>query len=214
VSEQPEVADERGDLTVRSSSTVHHGMVWDVRRDEVDLGDGQTVTREVIDHTGAVGVIVLDAADRVLLLRQYRHPVRSYLWEPPAGLLDVAGEDPLPAVQRELAEEADLTADDWHLLVDFYNSPGGSTESFRCYLARGLHEVPPDERHEREAEERAMVPTWVDLDRARDLVLAGRLHNPATVAGVLAAVAARDAGWASLRPADAPWPERSPGRSS
>jgi ADP-ribose pyrophosphatase len=211
---QPEVADERAALRVRSSETVHRGMVWDVRRDEVDLGDGQTVTREVVDHTGAVGVVVLDEADRVLLLRQYRHPVRAYLWEPPAGLLDVAGEDPLPAVQRELAEEADLTADEWHVLVDFYNSPGGSTESFRCYLARGLHPVPVESRHEREGEERAMVPVWVHLAEARDLVLAGRLHNPATVAGVLAAAAARDAGWDSLRPADAPWPERSPGRSA
>jgi ADP-ribose pyrophosphatase len=209
---RPAVADELADLVVRSSTTVHHGMVWDVRRDEVELGDGQVVTREVVSHTGAVGAIALDDHDRVLLLRQYRHPVRSYLWEAPAGLLDVPGEDPLVAVRRELAEEADLTADEWHVLVDFYNSPGGSTEAFRCYLARGLHEVPEAERHEREHEERAMVPVWVDLDEARDLVLAGRLHNPTTVCGVLAAAAARDRGWATLRPADAPWPERSPGR--
>jgi ADP-ribose pyrophosphatase len=206
------IVDEPAALRVRSSTIVHHGMVWDVRRDEVELGDGEVVTREVIEHTGAVGVVVLDADERVLLLRQYRHPVRSYLWEPPAGLLDVAGEDPLVAVQRELAEEADLTADDWHVLVDYYNSPGGSTESFRCYLARGLHDVPEGERHEREHEERGMVPAWVDLSEACALVLAGRLHNPTTVAGVLAAAAARDAGWATLRPADAPWPERSPGR--
>jgi ADP-ribose pyrophosphatase len=207
------IADEPATLQVRSSRTVHHGMVWDVRRDAVDLGDGQTVTREVVDHTGAVGVVVLDAEDRVLLLRQYRHPVRSYLWEPPAGLLDVAGEDPQVAAARELAEEADLVADEWHVLVDFYNSPGGSTEAFRCYLARGLHEVPESERHEREHEERDMARGWVDLSEARELVLAGRLHNPTTVCGVLAAAAARDAGWATLRPADAPWPERSPGRA-
>ncbi len=210
---QPVVADEPAALQVRSSRTVHHGMVWDVRRDEVDLGDGQTVTREVVDHTGAVGVVVLDAEDRVLLLRQYRHPVRSYLWEPPAGLLDVAGEDPQVAAARELAEEADLVADEWHVLVDFYNSPGGSTEAFRCYLARGLHEVPESERHQREHEERDMARAWVDLSEARELVLAGRLHNPTTVCGVLAAAAARDAGWATLRPADVPWPERSPGRA-
>jgi ADP-ribose pyrophosphatase len=207
------IADEPATLQVRSSRTVHHGMVWDVRRDAVDLGDGQTVTREVVDHTGAVGVVVLDAEDRVLLLRQYRHPVRSYLWEPPAGLLDVAGEDPQVAAARELAEEADLVADEWHVLVDFYNSPGGSTEAFRCYLARGLHEVPESERHQREHEERDMARAWVDLSEARELVLAGRLHNPTTVCGVLAAAAARDAGWATLRPADAPWPERSPGRA-
>ena len=89
---------------------------------------------------------------------------------------------------------------------------GGSTEAFRCYLARGLHEVPEAERHEREHEERDMARAWVDLSEARELVLAGRLHNPTTVCGVLAAAAARDAGWATLRPAGAPWPERSPGR--
>ena len=207
------IADEPAELTVRSSELAYHGMVWDVRRDEVDLGDGQTVTREVVVHTGAVGVLVLDEQDRVLLLRQYRHPVRSYLWEPPAGLLDVDGEDPLIAARRELAEEADLTADEWHVLVDYFNSPGGTTEAFRCYLARGVHEVPEPDRHDREHEERAMVPVWVDLDEARDLVLAGRLHNPTTVTGVLAAVVARESGWATLRPPDAPWPERSPGRA-
>lgn len=212
VGDAAEVVDTAADLRVLSSEIAHHGMVWDVRRDEVDLGDGQVVTREVVDHTGAVGVVALDERDRVLLLRQYRHPVRSYLWEPPAGLLDVEGEDPLVTAQRELAEEADLTGDQWWVLVDYFNSPGGSSEAFRCYLARGLHEVPHHERHEREHEERAMVPAWVDLDEARRLVLAGRLHNPTTVSGILAAAAARDAGWSTLRPADTPWPERTRGR--
>jgi ADP-ribose pyrophosphatase len=206
------VADEAAALKVVHSEKVFDGLVWDVRRDDVDLGDGQVVTREVLVHTGAVGVIALDENDQLLLLRQYRHPVRSYLWEPPAGLLDVAGEDPLACAQRELFEEADLRADEWHVLVDFYNSPGGSTESFRCYLARGLHAVPPGERHQREGEERDMPVRWVPLDEARDLVLSGRLHNPTAVAGILAAAAARARGWASLRPADVPWPERSPGR--
>jgi 8-oxo-dGTP pyrophosphatase MutT (NUDIX family) len=206
------VADEAAALHVASSETVFHGMVWDVRRDTVDLGDGQAVTRELIAHTGAVGIIALNSAEEVLLLRQYRHPVSSYLWEPPAGLLDVAGEDALTCARRELYEEADLRADEWQVLLDFYNSPGGSTESFRCYLARGLHEVAADDRHEREGEERDMASTWVPLEEARDLVLAGLLHNPAAVMGVLAACAARASGWDALRPADAPWPQRSPGR--
>jgi 8-oxo-dGTP pyrophosphatase MutT (NUDIX family) len=206
------VADEAAALHVARSETVFHGIVWDVRRDTVDLGDGQTVTRELIAHTGAVGVIALSAADEVLLLRQYRHPVASYLWEPPAGLLDIAGEDALVCAQRELFEEADLRADEWHVLLDFYNTPGGSTEAFRCYLARDLHDVPAAERHVREDEERDMAAVWVPLDEARDLVLAGLLHNPAAVSGILAACAARTSGWDTLRPADAPWPERSPGR--
>ena len=206
------VRDEPADLPVLRSEQVLDGLVWDVRRDVVDLGHG-TVTREVLVHTGAVGVVALDDDERVLLLRQYRHPVGHYLWEPPAGLLDVPGEDPLVTARRELAEEADLVAADWHVLVDFFNSPGGSTEAFRCYLARGLSPVPAGERHDREDEERDMATGWLPLDEARDLVLAGHLHNPTAVTGILAACAARDAGWESLRPADAPWPERSPGRA-
>jgi len=207
-----EVGDEPAELRVLASERVHHGLVWDVRRDEVELGDGQTVTREVLVHTGAVGVVALDADERLLLVRQYRHPVRSYLWEPPAGLLDVAGEDPWAAARRELAEEAHLIADQWRVLVDFFNSPGGSTEAFRCYLAQGLAEVPENDRHEGEGEERDMRTAWVSLDEGRDLVLAGQLHNPTAVTGILATCAARDAGWSTLRPADAPWPEKSPGR--
>jgi len=206
------VRDDRADLEVVSSETVFDGLVWDVRRDEVSLEDGQRVVREVLVHTGAVGVVALDEQDRLLLVRQYRHPVRHYLWEPPAGLLDVAGEDPLDAARRELAEEAHLRATDWHVLVDYFNSPGGSTEAFRCYLARGLHAVPEDERHVGDGEERDMPVAWVGLDEAREQVLSGHLHNPTAVTGVLAAWVAREAGWRTLRPADAPWPERSPGR--
>jgi ADP-ribose pyrophosphatase len=206
------VADERADLGVRASERVFDGLVWDVRRDHVDLGAGQTVTRGVIAHPGAVGVIVLDDDDRVLLLRQYRHPARSYLWEPPAGLLDVPGEDAWEAARRELMEEAHLRAGQWWTLADFYLTPGASEEAFRCFLARDVTEVPHDDRHEGHGEERDMPTVWLPLDEARDLVLAGRLHNPSAVVGVLAACAARDTGWSALRPADAPWPERSPGR--
>jgi ADP-ribose pyrophosphatase len=207
------VVDEPAELPVRSSERVFDGMVWDVRRDEVELADGQTVTREIVDHTGAVGVIALDEDERVLLVRQYRHPVRAYLWEAPAGLLDVDGEDPLHAAQRELAEEAGYRAADWHVLVDFYNSPGGTTESFRCYLARGLTPVAEDEREQGHGEERDMPTRWVPLDEAVEKVLSGQLHNPSAVSGVLAAAASRAAGWSTLRPGDAPWPQRSPGRS-
>lgn len=208
-----DLRDELVDLPVWSRTLVHRGLVWDVRRDELELDHGQPVTREVQVHTGAVGVIALDEQERVLLQRQYRHPVRSYLWEPPAGLLDVRGEDPLVTAKRELAEETHLTARTWYVLLDYYNSPGGSTESFRCYLARDLAPVPEGERHEREHEEKDMPSVWVDLGEARELVLAGRLHNPTAVSGILAAAAARDAGWTTLRPADSPWPERSPGRA-
>ena len=186
---------------------MHHGLVWDVLRDTVDLGDSGTVRREYVSHPGAVGVLALDEHDRALFVRQYRHPVRYDLWELPAGLLDVPGEPPVGAAQRELAEEADLVATRWDVLLDWFNSPGGMDEAIRVFLARDLSPVAAHDRFERLHEERDMVTEWVPLDVARDAVLAGHLHNPTTVAGVLAACAARDQGWKTLRPADAPWPE-------
>ena len=207
MTEHGPVGDELGRRRVVATETRFVGGVWTVRTDTVELADGQVVVRDVIDHPGAVGILALDDAERVLLVRQYRHPVGASLWEPPAGLLDVPDEDPLATARRELYEEAHLRAADWRVLLDFYTSPGGSTEALRCYLARGL--TPADqERHLGQGEERDMPIAWVPLDDAVELVLAGRLHNPTAVAGVLATYAARTRGFDTLRPADAPWPER------
>ena len=185
----------------------HHGMVWDVVRERVDLGgDAGEVTREFVDHPGAVAIVALDEQDRLVLVQQYRHPVRAFLWEVPAGLLDVDGEDPWRAAARELHEEADLVAQQWHVLVDYFTSPGGMNEALRVYLARGLSQVPDAHRHEREGEELGMPVRWVGLDDALAAVLAGRVHNTSAVVGILAAHAARAQGWATLRPHDAPWP--------
>ena len=192
---------------VSQHELLHEGLVWDLVRDTVDLGEAGVVRREYVEHTGAVGCVALDDQGRVALIPQYRHPVRMVLWELPAGLLDVAGEAPWVAAQRELAEEADLVADTWHVLADWQNSPGGSSENWRCYLARDLHLVPEADRHEREHEEHGMTVSWVPLDDAVTAVLEGRMHNACTVAGVLAAFAARQRSWATLRPVDAPWPE-------
>ena len=197
---------------VASRETLHRGMIWDLVAEHVDLGgdDGASlvVRRELLRHPGAVAIIALDDDERVLLQRQYRHPVRRELWEPPAGLLDVDGEHARDAAARELAEEADLVAARWDVLVDFYTSPGGSDEALRVFLARGLTDVPHADRFEREHEERDMLARWVPLSEAVTLVLNGSVHNPSTVVGVLAAAAARAAGWSTLRPADSPWPER------
>jgi 8-oxo-dGTP pyrophosphatase MutT (NUDIX family) len=192
---------------VLQHETVYKGLVWDVVRDTVDLGEAGVVQREYVQHTGAVGILALDEQDRVLFVEQYRHPVGMALWELPAGLLDVRGEHPLHAAQRELAEEADLRAEHWDVLIDWFNSPGGMTEALRLYLARGLSPVPEAERHQREGEELGMKVRWVPLDEAREAVLAGALHNPGAVVGVLAACEARNLGWRTLRPAGAPWPE-------
>ncbi len=209
MSESP-ISDRVADLPVTASERVYQGMVWNIRSEEVNLGASGTVRREFMEHTGAVAILALNEREEVLLLRQYRHPVRSYLWELPAGLLDVPGESWIEGARRELAEEADLIARRWDTLVDFYTSPGGSDEFIRIYLARNLREVPERQRHTREAEEADMVPVWIPLQEAAELALAGDLHNPSTVLGILAAQVGRAQQWATLRPIDAPFELKAP----
>lgn len=200
-----ELVDEAVDRSVLHSERKFDGRVWNVRTDKVDLGDGQRVQRDLIEHPGAVGIIAVDDELRVLMVRQYRHPVGALLWEPPAGLLDVEGEDPADAAARELFEEAGYRARDWSVLVDAFSSPGGSDEAVRVYLARDLTEVAADERHVGEGEERDMPTRWTPLALAREAVLTGRLHNPLAVMGILAAAAVLLDGAASPRDSRAAW---------
>lgn len=208
--------DEVWDAPVHDGYEVHeiveerlrfHGAVWDVRSDGVRLGD-EVVTRDLVVHPGAVGIIALDDQDRVLLIRQYRHPVGAYLFEPPAGLLDRHKESAWECAQRELAEEAGLRADTWHVLIDFLNSPGGTSETLRCFLARDLHVLPEGRVHTGEAEELHLPQAWVPLDEAVDLVLQGSIQNPAATNGILAAAVGKSMQWRKLRSADSPWPMR------
>jgi ADP-ribose pyrophosphatase len=186
-----------------SSEAVFDGRIWDVRRD-VFRYNGEDISREYVDHTGAVAVLALDDQEQVLLIKQYRHPVRHRDWEIPAGLLDIRGEDPLTAVKRELAEEADLVADEWNVLTDIFTSPGGSDEAIRIYLARGVRRA--DEVFAREEEEADIETVWLSLDDAVDAVLARTVHNAPLIIAVLAARTAREKGWATLGAADEPWP--------
>lgn len=195
--------DEVALVPVSHSDVVFDGRIWDVRRETFGYNDS-AIVREYIDHPGAVAVLALDDQDRVLLIKQYRHPVRLREWELPAGLLDVTGEDPVVGAKRELAEEADVAATEWNVLAEFFTSPGGSNEAIRVYLARGVsaHE----HTFERTEEEADIEIRWVPLDDCVDAVLARRIQNPALGIGVLAAQAARARGWSTLAPAETPWP--------
>ena len=193
--------------TVTESTTAWSGRIVDMVEDHVVVVEGQEpVVRQYTRHPGAVAVVAMrgeEGAEEILLLRQYRHPVNASLWEIPAGLLDIPGEDSLVAAERELAEEADLKAARWDVLVDFFTSPGGSTEPLRVFLARDLETT--ETSFEREDEEATMEYAWVSLSDALDWVLAGRLHNPSAVIGILSAHAARGRGWEGLREPGAPW---------
>ncbi|GAA3713165.1 NUDIX hydrolase [Microlunatus aurantiacus] len=201
---------------VTAERVIGAGSFTALLQDDITAPDGTTLKREYLRHPGAVGIIALDARGRVALVRQYRHAVRHRLIEPPAGLLDVAGEEYVLAAQRELAEEVGLAADTWHVLVDLFTTPGIIAEGLRVYLARDLHPAAAPDGFVKEGEEAEMELSWAPLSDLVDAVLTGALHNPTLVSGVLAAALAeaRNDDFASLRPADAPWPARDGLRTS
>jgi ADP-ribose pyrophosphatase len=202
------IEDTAQEWAVRATSTPFVGNKTSVRTDEVVMPDGSTATRDYQVHPGSVAVLALDDDGRVLVLKQYRHPVRHKLWEIPAGLLDIPGENPLRAAQRELYEEAHVKAEDWRVLADVYTTPGGCDEAVRIFLARDISAVQGD-RYEVADEEADMEIARVPLPELIGGALAGRLHNNCLVVGVLALQAALCGdGPDALRPAEAPWPAR------
>lgn len=210
------MADSRDDdrFAVLASEEKYAGRIFSVRVDTVSMPNGASVRREIVDHMRAVAVVALDEAGCVVMIEQYRHPLRRRLWEVPAGLMDIPDEAPLVCAQRELAEEVDLAADSWSILVDLVSSPGYCDEAIRVYLAQGLSAVSAPEREDEEADIRVVR---VPLDAAVAAVVGGQIVNATAVAGILAAsqVVARSSGTfdsgqdrsgtSRLRPAEDAW---------
>lgn len=191
------------DFSVAASETLYVGKILALRADEVHMPGGTTARREIIEHFGAVAVVAVDDEANIVLVHQYRHAFGRRLWELPAGLLDVGGEAPHLTAARELAEEAGLTAQTWHTLVDLDSSPGFSDESVRVFLATDLSEV---ERPAADHEEADLEVRRIPLPDAVTMVYSGEIVNSTAVCGVLAAHAMP--GPESLRPVDAPWADR------
>lgn len=162
------------------------GRVVSVDTDEVSIGK-QRVKRDVVRHPGAAAVVAINDAREVLLVRQYRHPVQHLLWEIPAGLLDVDGEDPLECARRELLEEGGATAAHYEPLLTLYVTPGGSDEVIYVYLARDIQMSASGRVMTGEAEEEDMPQVWLPLQQAVEAVLQGNIRNNITVAAILAA---------------------------
>ncbi|WP_372347662.1 NUDIX domain-containing protein [Streptomyces sp. KL116D] len=202
------IKDTAEEWEVRATETPFVGNKTSVRTDDVVMPDGSVARRDYQVHPGSVAVLALDDQGRALILKQYRHPVRMKLWEIPAGLLDIPGENPLHAAQRELYEEAHVKAEDWRVLTDVYTTPGGCSEAVRIFLARDLSEA-EGERFEVEDEEADMELARVPLADLVRGVLAGELHNNCLVVGVLSLAAALAGdGVGALRPAESEWPAR------
>lgn len=186
------------------------GRVTSFVEETVLTPSGESITRQFLTHPGAVAVVCWDEErDAIAVLRQYRHPVRQEMVEIPAGLLDLDGESFVVAAQRELAEEAELAADRWDVLVDICSTPGSCEETLRIFLARSPRPTPRPAGFVLEGEEAHMTTMWVDRAELVAAVLAGRCQSPSLVTGMLALETARlSGGLEALRPAEAPWPIR------
>ena len=187
-----------------SSETLYTGKIFALRRDQVRMPGGKDVTREVVEHFGAVAVVAMDDDDNILMVYQYRHPLGRRLWELPAGLLDMHGEAAHLTAARELQEEAGLQARTWRVLVDLDSTPGFSDESVRVYLATELSEVGRPEAHDEEAD---MTLQWYPLEEAVRKVLSGEIVNAIAVAGILAAHAVTTE-FMLTRPVGSPWTDK------
>jgi 8-oxo-dGDP phosphatase len=199
------IADQVENWPVVERKELVRSILVTVRTDTIRTPGNDLAERDVVLHPGAVAVLALDATGRILMIRQYRHPVGRLLWEIPAGLRDVTGEDPWATAQRELVEEAAYRARDWKILADYYSSPGFTNERLRIFLARDLEAVPEAERHFVPRDEEAhLLHAWVPLDEAVRKIFAGELHNGPAALAIMAGYAARSEGFDRLRPADAP----------
>jgi ADP-ribose pyrophosphatase len=192
------------DFETVESEIIYVGSIFALRADEVRMPGGNIAKREVVEHYGAVAVVVMDDSDNIALIYQYRHPVGRRLWELPAGLLDIDGEAPALSAARELEEEAGLAARHWAVLADVVSAPGFSDECVRIFFATGVTDVGRPEASDEEAD---LMLKWFPLTEAVDMVLRGEIINSLAVAGILAAQSVGgDTG--RLRPVDAPWPDR------
>lgn len=186
--------DRPGAWPVVESTDLHRDdWVVALRRDRIHAPTDPETTfgRLVVEHPGAAMVLAIDEDDRVCLIRQYRHPGGGTFVELPAGLCDVAGEDPVETAKRELAEEAALEADSWEHLLSTYPSVGLTAEIHHFYLARGLRAVDRPADFVVEHEEAHLEVLWAPLDEVVDGVLDGRIQEGPVAIAVLALQALR-----------------------
>jgi ADP-ribose pyrophosphatase len=166
--------------------TVFRGKIVTLERETVTLPNGHTTELEIVRHPGGAAVVALDDKGRVCLLRQYRYVVGGWIWEIPAGKLE-PDEPPLMTAQRELEEEAGLTAARWEPLGKVVSSPGIFTEVIHLFLARDLKPTAHNHEHGELIEVH-----WFDLAEALAMITRGEIIDGKTVLGLLLAQSVRN----------------------
>lgn len=166
-----------------SVTEVFNGRVIRVNVERVQLPNGSTATLEIIHHPGGAAIVALDEQGRICLLRQFRHAAGGWIWELPAGKIDNR-EPPLQTAQRELAEEAGMSAEQWRPLGEYLSSPGVFTEVIHLYLATGLRAVA------RQPEEHEVIEVhWKPFADVLAMARSGELRDGKSLVGVFRAAA-------------------------
>ena len=199
---------------INNRTTIHQGKVFELIRENVTLENGTTTDLEFIEHPGATAIIPFLDDKRIVLLKQYRHALKKYIWEIPAGTLDPQ-EEIISCAKRELIEETGYSAGQWHRLGEITPVPGYSNERIHIFLATELQ--PADQNLD---EDEVIQVQAVDFLKAFEMIGDGEIQDAKSIAGLFLASQwlksnARNR-WLKLfgaiqlpglvRPADAPWP--------
>ena len=158
--------------------SIYRGRLIELGLETAVLPNGATIELEIVRHPGGAVVLALDEADRVCLLRQYRHVAEDWIWELPAGVIEV-GEDPLETAQRELREEAGLVATQWRELGTMLPSPGFCSEELFLYQAGDLSHVGADTQPDEQIE-----VLWHTLEQVKAMAVDGRIRDAKTLAAL------------------------------
>jgi ADP-ribose diphosphatase len=160
-----------------SSKEILKTSIFTVTQDDAVDPGGFEIKRAIVQHAGSAVMMPVDEKNRVLLVRQYRLPARSYLWELPAGRID-PGETPLKAAKRELEEETGYRAKKWTRLASYWPSPGFLAEKMNLYLATGLTAGEPKPMEDERIETR-----WFTAKELDTLIHEGKIHDGKTLIG-------------------------------
>jgi ADP-ribose pyrophosphatase len=172
---------------VTARELIHRGRYLEFRVDTILRADGTTGRRDVVGHPGAIAVLAVDGAGRLLLVRQWRIPAERGVLELPAGTLDIhdgATEDPDLAARRALEEETGQRAATWRKLATFWTAPGFATELMHLYLATDLSGAAGADRLTPDEDERLEL-SHVAIADAVAMVDAGEINDAKTILGVL-----------------------------
>ena len=168
-------------VKINSRTTIHRGKVFELIRENVTLENGTTTDMEFIEHPGAAAIVPFLTDNRIVMLKQYRHALKKYIWEIPAGTLD-SREDLISCARRELVEETGYSAGQWHRLGEITPVPGYSNERIHIFLARELQPAVQN----LDADEVIEVQK-VDFRKALEMTGSGEIQDAKSIAGLLMA---------------------------